>query len=608
MSHGTLWWRALLHDLFFFFFYTATRLVGACRLSGGSNEEGVLLAASAPAPALPGDGRARRLFAAVREVSGLLPPAAPAAALRAPALERAASGAAALAVLLTARDSPADAADALRGAAAALPAGGPALPLAVLVDGAPGMAEGVAAWAAKLVAGGGLGGGVGAWRVARVVGADGVPDAAALAEALAWLAARAPPAPALEAASLYDLAAAALEPALAALAADPGAPPAAWAAALRGALAGAAGRVAAAAASPAAAWRWPPPECCLPAPGGGGPGAPKAGVPPARAAFPAAWHAPAAVAAAEAALRRAALPEPPDGGEWRCWARAAGEAEWQAAATAHLATHVDVPGLPPSAAVPWRRRMHHALHARIAALRAAPAAPDQAVVVAPLPAGPRRVRGAAWVGADVVAGGAPPSAARTWAQVARGRGSEDPGSGLQANGHAAAPAQEARPGPDTVAGKRKWAGDAGGRTPSREWGKAAAGAAAGVLRALASAGAPRSDILARLPHANGSSAPAGPPGGGGSGGGALATALAAERRSGGLLTARMAREADDASGGWGAPAAQRMGDSLEAAGAGAESDPEAAHSERFDLEQRLRDAREAAQRLTARMQASADSC
>jgi hypothetical protein len=591
----------------------ATRAVHARRPPGGSTEEGVLLTASAPAPALPNDGRARRLFAAVREVSGLLPPAAD-AARHGPALERAASGAAALAVLLTPRDSPANAAAALRGAAAALPAGRPALPLAVLVDGAPDMAEGIAAWAAKLVAGGALGGGVGAWRVARVVDAAGVPDAALLRDALAWLAARAPPAPALEASSLYELAAAALEPALAALAADPGAPPAAWAAALRGALAGAAGRVAAAAASPAAAWRWPPPECCLPGPGGGGPGA-KAGAAPARAAFPAAWHAPAAVAAAEAALRRAELPEPPDGDEWRCWARAASEAEWQAVATRHLAAHVDVPGLPPSAAVPWRRRMHHALHARIAALRAAPgapgqapAAPDQAVVVAPLPAGPRRVPGAAWMGADLAAGGAPPSAARTWAQVARGRGSEDPGARPRANGLAtAAPAQEARAGPEAAAGKRKWAGDAGGRTPARDWGKAAAGAAAGVLRALASAGAPRSDLSARPPHANGSCASAGPHGEGRPGGAALAAALAAERRSGGLLTARMAREADDAGGGWGAPAAQ-LEDGLDMAGAGADPDPEVAPSMRFDLEQRLRDAREAAQRLTARMQASADSC
>ncbi len=49
---------------------------------------------------------------------------------------------------------------------------------------------------------------------------------------------------------------------------------------------------------------------------------------PAQAAFPAAWHTPAAVAVLEAAMQAAALPDPPDDadGEWRCWARPASEA------------------------------------------------------------------------------------------------------------------------------------------------------------------------------------------------------------------------------------------------------------------------------------------
>lgn len=65
-----------------------------------------------------------------------------------------------------------------------------------------------------------------------------------------------------QAASLYELARAALEPELEDLTLDPRAPPAAWLRALRRALDAVRQRVVAAAASPAAAWRWPPPECC----------------------------------------------------------------------------------------------------------------------------------------------------------------------------------------------------------------------------------------------------------------------------------------------------------------------------------------------------------
>ncbi|KAK9845825.1 hypothetical protein WJX81_003544 [Elliptochloris bilobata] len=269
-------------------------------------------------------------------------------------LERAAAGASALALLLAQQDAPTEMAAMLEAAVAALPAGTPPLPLVVLVASTQDMTAGVEAWLSRLVDTGELGKRVGGWKVLRLTGADGVPDTGVLSAALLWLAERAPAQPAIEAASLFELARAALEPRLAELALEPSAPPAAWLAALRGALADARERVASAACSPAAAWHFPPPECCISAAAADrdSPGTPSTGAAELseRAAFPADWHSPAALAAAEAALRSAELPDPQGGDAWRCWGQPASEAEWQAAATRYLAARVDVPGLPPSAA------------------------------------------------------------------------------------------------------------------------------------------------------------------------------------------------------------------------------------------------------------------
>lgn len=90
----------------------------------------------------------------------------------------------------------------LRAAVAALPASAPALPLAVLVASAGDMASGVQAWVARLEGGGAFAGRVGEWRVMRLAGADGVPDAGLLAAALLWLAKRAPAQPVLEVCSV----------------------------------------------------------------------------------------------------------------------------------------------------------------------------------------------------------------------------------------------------------------------------------------------------------------------------------------------------------------------------------------------------------------------
>lgn len=95
--------------------------------------------------------------------------------------------------------------------------------------------------------------------------------------------------------------------------------------------------------------------------------------------------------------------------------------------------------------------------------------------------------------------------------------------------------------------------------------------------------------------------------------GALAAAAAAERAGGAALEARMAAEAARAcssgaaaDGGalWtladGDPDPSPVSKSRGRAGAGP--------CGRFDLEERLREARQAAQRLTALMEASADAC
>ena len=148
---------------------------------------------------------------------------------------------------------------------------------------------------------------------------------------------------------------------------------------------------------------------------------------------------------------------------------------------------MDVPGLPPSAAVPWRQRMRHALHARVAALGLATPA-----VVAPARAAPRRApRAALWglglgLGLGFDAGspapGSAPPAARAWAQAAAG--SPGPGLVLAGNGH---PASANGGG---GGGKRKWAGTPGSAPPAKG-------------KALAAAAAPRADLFADLPAANG---------------------------------------------------------------------------------------------------------
>lgn len=61
-----------------------------------------------------------------------------------------------------------------------------------------GVAAGVQDWVARLAGGGAFAGRVGEWRVMRVTGEDGVPDAGLLAAALLWLAERAPAQPGLE--------------------------------------------------------------------------------------------------------------------------------------------------------------------------------------------------------------------------------------------------------------------------------------------------------------------------------------------------------------------------------------------------------------------------
>lgn len=76
-----------------------TRLPSLCRNALAATTSEVLLVASAPALAAPGDGRARRLFAAVRDLAqaAAAGPAQPAAISA-----EATAGASALALLLTA--------------------------------------------------------------------------------------------------------------------------------------------------------------------------------------------------------------------------------------------------------------------------------------------------------------------------------------------------------------------------------------------------------------------------------------------------------------------------------------------------------------------------